>query len=97
MKTKYSYKQIWTITFPIPVSYTHLDVYKRQQLDITKATYVTDSSCTIKCMEDSRNGRKRVSARLDNFSHYTDQNSTDATLSQTNVRSGVIRIIKTII
>ena len=24
MKTKYTYKQIWTIAYPIPVSYTHL-------------------------------------------------------------------------
>ena len=67
------------------------------QLDITKATYVTHTSCTIKCMEYSRKGRKRVSARLDNFTHYIDLNSTDAAQSQTDVRSGVIRIIKTII
>ena len=67
------------------------------QLHIAEAAYVADSTRTVKRMEDSREGRKGVSARLDHFTHHIDLDGTDAAQSQTDVGSGVVRIIKTII
>jgi len=36
-------------------------------LDIAKASYVTDSTSTVKCMEDCGKRREGVSTRLDNY------------------------------
>ena len=49
------------------------------QLNVSEAADITHAACTVKRMEDGREGRKGVGTRLHDFSHHIDLDSTDIT------------------
>ena len=67
------------------------------QLNVAEAADITHTACTVKRVEDGREGRKGVGTRLHDLSHHVDLDSTDITQSQTDVGSRVGSIVQTVI
>ena len=94
MCNKLGYGYSWRTKWGMPVSYTHLDVYKRQTTESTFANHLIEANHTYKNIDNNRNilhvhtkGRKPDTLEQLEIYKHTKTNKNDILNEQTQFKS----------